>query len=278
MRARLRPSRCRAPRAERRSAGERSLALASPASSCPLHGRPALGLPLAAPPSRFGRGLRSPRWGRSYGYRQGASAECESGTCVPLTGAPLGGETRGVCTQICVTDAGCVPGWACTPVPGGASVCGCQPSNESCDGKDNDCNGVVDPGGTNRTCALDEQCHTVDMLWSSGDAIVSAVAFGATDSVVRSGHLGVLSLASMIEARLRDAEGEPVEQSHRRDLRVRRCQMCRRQAAARLGSIPRLALAPRGWPRTRPMSTSPPRPPASRSNASASESVRRAAS
>jgi hypothetical protein len=47
----------------------------------------------------------------------------------------------------CASASACVPGWSCASLAGQANpVCQCTPSPETCDGKDNDCNGVVDDG------------------------------------------------------------------------------------------------------------------------------------
>lgn len=67
-------------------------------------------------------------------------ADCAEGIC-----AATGDGGARICTISCNTTADCVSGWTCGPVPGEASsVCQCAPKKEVCDGKDDDCNGIVD--------------------------------------------------------------------------------------------------------------------------------------
>src|SRR6185436_14634229 len=41
------------------------------------------------------------------------------------------------------------PEWSCAVAPGSGKICACAPSGpETCDGRDNDCNGDVDDGAT----------------------------------------------------------------------------------------------------------------------------------
>ena len=67
-------------------------------------------------------------------------ASCGSGAaCVDVGGG------RSVCTTSCTSTADCVAGWTCAPLPlHGSGVCQCTATAELCDGKDDDCNGVVD--------------------------------------------------------------------------------------------------------------------------------------
>jgi hypothetical protein len=66
-------------------------------------------------------------------------SSCPDGICLPA----------GVCSAPC-NDAGVCPStWTCAPDDGGVSVCTCTKTNggvEACDGKDNDCDGLVDNG------------------------------------------------------------------------------------------------------------------------------------
>ncbi len=92
---------------------------------------------------------------------------CESGLCmagttgtqpispsaqvtISINGQPL---PDGVCTQRCQTSSDCVPGWSCEGTESGRQ-CTCKPSAEICDGKDNDCDGVVDDSPV-----ADEDCQ-----------------------------------------------------------------------------------------------------------------------
>lgn len=53
------------------------------------------------------------------------------------------------CTKACTAPSDCPPApeWSCAFAPGHGAICSCAPSGpEVCDGRDNDCNGVVDDG------------------------------------------------------------------------------------------------------------------------------------
>jgi sulfatase modifying factor 1 len=65
--------------------------------------------------------------------------DCASSLCVDTGPAS-------VCSEACDGSAGsCVAGWKCeTGQSSSAGTCRCDASKEVCDGKDNDCNGVVD--------------------------------------------------------------------------------------------------------------------------------------
>lgn len=84
------------------------------------------------------------------------SSDCASGICEPV-GQPVGlraGWTGSVCSTTCTSAGECVPGWTCGTGSGASTeVCLCSYSAEVCDGRDNDCDGVVD-----NEPATDEQC------------------------------------------------------------------------------------------------------------------------
>jgi Cys-rich repeat protein len=65
--------------------------------------------------------------------------DCSSGICLPIS------STQNVCTLSCSADGGCLAGWTCGTLPGQAGeICQCTPTAQTCDGKDDDCNGVID--------------------------------------------------------------------------------------------------------------------------------------
>jgi hypothetical protein len=88
-------------------------------------------------------------------------AECFEGACVRMASAE-GGEHK-ICSRPCTTVDECVKGWQCTRLEPGRAACTCAQSTEVCDGKDNDCNGVVDDGTADALCssagAGQQACH-----------------------------------------------------------------------------------------------------------------------
>jgi hypothetical protein len=93
---------------------------------------------------------------------------CASGVCLGVEGDEAGadaGAVPAVCTNACSPDAGtlyandaglgdrCLVGWTCGQSPGSSTpVCTCTRSAEVCNGKDDDCDGVVDNGTSGNTC------------------------------------------------------------------------------------------------------------------------------
>jgi glucose/arabinose dehydrogenase len=77
--------------------------------------------------------------GNKTGTTCKSSQDCQSGLCLPL------GNGTSVCTSACSNASDCIAGWSCASAAGlPGSVCTCSPSPQVCDGKDDDCNGVVD--------------------------------------------------------------------------------------------------------------------------------------
>lgn len=69
------------------------------------------------------------------------NADCNSLLCL----------ASGVCTRACTSQASCPSAWNCDAVPNAGTLCVCEKSadtTELCDGRDNDCDGVVDEGAT----------------------------------------------------------------------------------------------------------------------------------
>lgn len=69
------------------------------------------------------------------------NSDCGSGACVAEK-----------CAAHCLGDGDCTPGWTCADV-GGPHACRCvAPSAEICDGRDNDCDGVIDDLAADIAC------------------------------------------------------------------------------------------------------------------------------
>lgn len=87
------------------------------------------------------------------GGRCAFDADCASGLCVGI----------GYCSASCAGAASCPPGpeWQCGADADRAQVCLCTPSGpDVCDGRDNDCNGVVDDGaGAALGCPVGSSCR-----------------------------------------------------------------------------------------------------------------------
>ncbi len=132
------------------------------------------------------------------------NSDCASGICLPL-------QNGAVCTASCGVDGGsCVPGWSCASFPGqGADICQCTPSTEVCNGKDDDCNGIVDDEPTvdqactqsrgsgyvclNGTC-VQPMCH------SSADCRAGETCDAQTDQCVSITDAGPLPDAGALTA------------------------------------------------------------------------------
>src|SRR5262245_34169078 len=65
-------------------------------------------------------------------------SDCQTGIC-----GPIGADS--MCGIGCDSAASCTAGWTCAPLAGASTqACQCNPTSETCDGADNDCDGVVD--------------------------------------------------------------------------------------------------------------------------------------
>lgn len=92
-------------------------------------------------------------------------ADCPDGRCIPsydgvhLECAHACPDSSGVldpstvCGPLCGPSNACALDWACASIGGAPGVCICTPSDETCDGRDNDCNGIPDdPAATDPEC------------------------------------------------------------------------------------------------------------------------------
>ena len=103
------------------------------------------------------------------------NGDCPSSVCLPI------GNDTNVCTTSCSSAGGCVAGWTCSALAGQASdVCQCTYATEICDGKDNDCNGIVDDEP-----AVDDQCA---QQLGQGGACVDGACAGASGTTLCKGQ------------------------------------------------------------------------------------------
>jgi hypothetical protein len=91
-----------------------------------------------------------------------SAADCpRSGVCEPSGGGSStsdggsrdGSVPRATCTTTCNSPADCLQGWTCGPRAMGASqVCQCASAAEACNGRDDDCDGIVDGAEATLEC------------------------------------------------------------------------------------------------------------------------------
>ena len=83
------------------------------------------------------------------------NSQCDARLCLPVDLSRDGG--RNVCTVTCGDGGVCTPGWQCGPYPGVTQpICVCRASLESCNGLDDDCDGVVDGPAAQAWCAASD--------------------------------------------------------------------------------------------------------------------------
>jgi hypothetical protein len=121
--------------------------------------------------------------------------QCASGVCLPT----------GRCSRACTGPADCpgAIGWTCTALPGLGPVCGCTPRGvETCNGLDDDCDGVADNGITR--CG--DVC--VDLQTSSANCGGCGIACGGGTSCVRGACLCPAGLPTACAGRCVDSRSD----------------------------------------------------------------------
>ena len=83
------------------------------------------------------------------------NSECDERLCLPVE--PSSDAGRNVCTTVCNDGGVCPAGWQCGPWPGvPVPICRCSAVPESCNGLDDDCDGVVDGPAAQAWCAASD--------------------------------------------------------------------------------------------------------------------------
>ena len=89
------------------------------------------------------------------------NSECDERLCLPVE--PSSDAGRNVCTTVCNATAVCPAGWRCGPYPGvSLPICLCRAAPESCNGLDDDCDGVIDGPAAQDWCAASDAGNCVD--------------------------------------------------------------------------------------------------------------------
>jgi len=79
----------------------------------------------------------------TQGQRCITAGDCAIDVCVAI------GDHQ-ACSKYCSNDPGCaIAGWTCDA---GTKQCTCSPSSELCNGKDDDCDGIIDDNAANADC------------------------------------------------------------------------------------------------------------------------------
>ena len=123
--------------------------------------------------------------------------QCASGVCLP----------SGRCSRACAGAADCPAsiGWTCTALPGLGPVCGCTPRGaETCNGLDDDCNGVADDGITRCGGAC------VDLQNDASNCGGCGIACGGGTGCVRGACVCPASAATACGGRCVDRQSDPV--------------------------------------------------------------------
>jgi len=122
--------------------------------------------------------------------------QCASGVCLPT----------GRCSRSCAGAADCPTsiGWACTALPGLGPVCGCTPRGaETCNGQDDDRDGVADNGITRCGGAC------VDLQNDAANCGGCGIACGGGTSCMRGMCLCPASLPTACGGRCVDSRTDP---------------------------------------------------------------------
>jgi Stigma-specific protein, Stig1 len=124
------------------------------------------------------------------------NSDCASAICVPIR------EGEFACSSGCASSEACVPGWTCGAVIGQSSdVCQCEAGAETCNERDDDCNGIVDDEPTvGMGCAADmgsgAVCRSGDCACDDGHAVCDGMCAALDRDPLHCGSCGKACLAS----------------------------------------------------------------------------------